>query len=144
MSRSSKREDKVLLPGAQRTVLCCVYVLGHEQCTKTYIPDIAEDFRNGPELGKLNTDMQGSDQLVVDSLAEIEKCLKAVNALKACEMDMLKKYRAEIIQYLDRRENKLPAEIQHIHDQDVALLHELQTQLKARLTELKEMRTKLK
>jgi len=80
----------------------------------------------------------------VDSLHEIEKCVKAVDILKASEIDKLKKYRAKIIEYLDRREKELQAEMQHIHDQDVALLHELQTQLKTRRSELKEMTTKLK
>ena len=127
------------------SALCCVAcnVLGHEQCTKMYIPDIADDFRNGPEFGQINTDMQGSDHLIVDSLAYIDECLKAVGTLKAGEMSMLKKYRAKINDYLDRREKELQAEMQHIHDQDLALLHELQTQLTTRQSELNEMRAKL-
>jgi len=126
--------------------LCCVAcnVLGHEQCTKAYIPDIAEDFKNGPEFQNLRTEMQDSDQLIADSLTEINTCLNVVGTLKAGEIEILKKYRTKIIKYLDRREKELQAEIQQIHDQDVALLHELQTQLKTRQSELMEMRTKLK
>jgi len=125
--------------------LCCVAcnVANHDQCTKSYIHDIAENFSNGPEFGKLNTDMQDSDQLIVDSLADIDNCLKSIATLKAGEMDMLRKYRAKINDYLDRRQKELQAEMQHIHDQDVALLHELQRQLKTRQSELKEMRAKL-
>ena len=128
------------------SALCCVAcnVLSHEQCTKTYIPDIAEDFKNGPEFNKLNTDIQDSDKRIEDSLSEIDNCLKAVGTLKADEMDVFGKYRVKIIEYLDRREKELQAEIQHIHDQDVALLLELQTQLKTRQSELKMMREKLK
>jgi len=128
------------------SALCCVActVLSHEQCTKVYIPDIAEDFRNGPELEKLNTDMQCSDQLIVDKLAEIEKCLMEVDTLKVGEMHMLKMYRERIIEYLDRRENELQAEMKNIHDEDAALLHELQTQLTTCQSELKVMRTTLK
>jgi len=127
------------------SAFCCVAcnVRVHEQCTKMYIPDIADDFRNGPEFGKMNTAMQSSDTLIVDSIAEIEKCLKAMDNLKAGELDMVKMYKEKIIEYLDRRENELQAEIQHIHDQDVALLHELKTQLKTRQLELKGMRAKL-
>jgi len=44
-----------------------------------YIPDIAEDFTNGYQFGKLNTDMQDSDLLIVDSLAEIENCVQVVD-----------------------------------------------------------------
>jgi len=84
--------------------------------------------------------MQGSDQLIVDRLAEIKKCLKAVDTLNAGEMVMLKM----LIKYPDRRKKELQAEMQQIYDQDVALLHELQTQLKTRQSELKEMTTTLK
>ena len=129
--------EEIKLYCQEHDALFCVAcnVLGHEQCTKfskLYIPDIADDFRNGPELGIRNTDIQGSDQLIVNSLADIDNCLKAVGTMKASEMDMLKKYKAKISEYLDRREKELQAEMQQIHDQDVALLHELQTQMNTR------------
>jgi len=138
--------EEIKLYCQEHDALFCVAckVLSHEQCTTLYIPDIADDFRNGPELGILNTDIQGSDQLIVDSLADIDNCLKAVGTLKASEMNMLKMYREKIIEYLDRREKEIQAEILQIHDQDVALLHELQTQMNTRQSELKEMTTKLK
>ena len=139
------KKEEIKLYCEKHDTLCCVVcnALKHEHCTKMYIHDIAENYRNRSEFGKLNTDIRESDQLIVDSLAEIEKFLKAVGTLKAGEMDVFKKYRAKIIECLNRREKELQDEMQHIHDQDVALLHELQTQLKTRQPELKEMRAKL-
>ena len=140
------KKEEIKLYCEKHDTLCCVVcnALKHEHCTKMYIHDIAEDYRNRSEFGKLYTDIRESDQLIVDSLAEIEKCLKAVGTLKAREIDKLKKYRAKIIEYLDRREKELQAEIQHMHDEDVALLNELKTQLMTSQSELQEMRAKLK
>jgi len=142
---SQHPNEKIKVYCQGHNTLCCVVciMLQHEQCSKTYIPDIAEDFKTGPDYGKLNTDMQSSDQLIVDCLSEIDKCLKAVGTLKAGEWETLKKYRVRIIEYLDSREKELQAEMQQTHDEDVALLHELQKQLKTRRSELEEMRTKL-
>jgi len=41
-------EIKIYCQG--HSALCCAAcsVMGHKKCTKTYIPDIADDFRNGP------------------------------------------------------------------------------------------------
>jgi len=143
---SQHPNEKIKVYCQGHNTLCCVVciMLQHEQCSKTYIPDIAEDFKTGPDYGKLNTDMQSSDQLIADSLSEIDKCLKAVGTLKAGELEMLKMYRERIIEYLDSREKELQAEMQQTHNEDVALLHELQKQLKTRQSELEEMRTKLK
>jgi len=125
--------------------LCCVAcnVLGHEQCTKMYIPDIAEEFKNGPEFGKLHPDIQNTERMVVASLTDIDNCLKAVGALKDGELEILRKYKAKIIEYLDRREKELQAEVQNLHEKDVALLQELQTQFKTRLSQLNDMKANL-
>jgi len=126
--------------------LCCVAcnVLGHEQCAKSYIHDIADTFQTGSEYSKLRTDMQGSEQLIFKSLDDIDNCLKAVKTLHTAEIETLRIYRAAINEYLDMRERELHAEMQRIHDKDVILLHELQAQLKAHQESLKDMEAKLK
>jgi len=126
--------------------LCCVAcnVLSHEQCAKSYIHDIAETFQTGSEYSKLRTDIQGSEQLMFKTLADIDNCLKAVKTLHTAEIETLKIYRTEINEYLDMRERELHAEMQRIHDRDVTLLHELQAQLKTHQKSLKNMKAKLK
>ena len=126
--------------------LCCVAcnVLKHKQCSQSYIPDIAEDFKKGQEFNKLSTDIHDSEQLIVKGLVDIDNCLKAVYALKADEIEKLRKYRTAIIEYLDRRERELQAEMQQLCETDTVLLRELQTSLEACQSNLKDISTKLK
>ena len=126
--------------------LCCVActVLNHEQFTKTYIPDIAEDFKNGTEYKSLNTDIDDSERLIVKSIVDVDECLKAVETLNVGELEKLRQYKATIIEYLDRREQELQAEMQQLHTEDVALLQELQIKLKTCQSVLNDMREKLK
>ena len=70
--------------------------------------------------------------------------MKAVEALKADEIEKLRKYRAAIIEYLDRRERELQTEMQQLCETDTVLLQELQTSLKACQSNLKAINTKLK
>ena len=125
---------------------CCVAcnVLKHKHCSQSYIPDIAEDFKNGQEFNKLNTDIQESDQLIVKNLADIDSCLNAVNALKADEIEKLRKYRAKIIEYLDKRERELHAEMQQMCDNDTVLLQDLQTNLQTCKSDLEDISKQLK
>ena len=125
--------------------LCCVAcnVSKHEQCSKSYIPDIAEQFKNGSDFKTLNTDIQDSDQLIVKSLADIDNCLKAVDSLRADEIEKLRKYRTKIIEYLNEREQEIQAKIQQISDKSTALLRELQTQLQTCKSDLQDVRQKL-
>jgi len=126
--------------------LCCnvCNVLSHEQCTKTYVSDIAEDFRSGPELKKLNNDIFYYEKMIVKSMADVDECLKAVETLNVGEMEILRQYKANIIEYLDRREEELQTEMQQYHDEDVAVLKELQEKLNTCQSVLNDMKEKLK
>jgi len=126
--------------------LCCVAcnVSKHEHCSKSYIPDIAEEFKKGPEFKTLNIDIQDSDQLIVKSMADIDHCLKAVDALRADQIEKLRKYRAKIIEYLNKRERELQAEIQQICDKSTVLLRKLQTNLETCKSDIRSIRQKLK
>jgi len=126
--------------------LCCVVcnVLEHEQCVKSYIDDLAKTYKTGSEYCKLTSDIQDSEQLIFKVHEDIDNCLKAVETLKADEMDILKQYRAKIIEYLDQRERELQTEMQQKHNKDVSLLHELKTELKIHQSDLNDMKAKLK
>ena len=125
--------------------LCCVAcnVSKHEQCSKSYIPDIAEEFKKGPEFKTLHTDIQESDQLIVRSLADIDIYLRAVDALRADQIEKRGKYKAKTIEYLNKRERELQAEMQHTCDTSVVFLQELQTNLQTCKSDIRDMRQKL-
>ena len=129
----------------KHNALCCVVgsVLDHEQCVKSYIDDLAETYKTGSEYCKLTADIRDSEQLIFKSLDDIDNCLKAVETLKADEMDTLKQYKAKIIEYLDQRERELQAEMQQMHDKDVSLLQELQAELKINQSDLNDIKAKL-
>jgi len=126
--------------------ICCVActVLKHEKCSKSYIPDIAEDFKNGNEFRKLNANIKDSERQIIKSIADIDTCLKAVDALKVYKIEKLRTYKAKIIDYLNKRERELQAEIQNICDNDVALLQKLQINLKVCQSDLADISPKLK
>ena len=129
----------------RHSALCCVAcnVSKHEHCSKAYIPDIADEFKNGSEFNKLNTDIQDSYQLIVKRLGDIDNCLKEVDALRADEIEKLRKYKAKIIEYLNKREKELQADIQHICDKSTVLLRELQTNLQTCKAEIQDIRQRL-
>jgi len=126
--------------------LCChaCSVINHEHCTKAYIPEIAKDFKSGPEFSALNTNIQDTDNLIVKRLDDVKNCLKAVDALKVGEINKLRKYKAEIIEYLDRREKELLCDMQLFRDEDVTLLTELQGKLNTYQSVLNDMKMHLK
>jgi len=125
--------------------LCCIAcsVLNHEHCTKLNIPDIAGEYKSGQELQGLHYGINDTEQLVVKSIVEVEECLKAVETLNVDELEKLQKYKAKIIEYLDRREEELRAEMQQYHDQDVTLLQELLGKFKTCHSVVSDMKEKL-
>jgi len=129
----------------RHNALCCVAcnVSKHEQCSKAYIPDIADEFKNGPEFKSLNTDIQDSDQLIVKSLADIDNCLRAIDSLRADQIEKLRKYREKIIEYLNKRERELQDEIQEMYDKSTVLLRELQNNLQTCKSDIKDISQKL-
>jgi len=126
--------------------LCCdaCSVLNHAQCTKLNIPDIAGEYKSGPELQGLHYGINDTEQLVVKSMGEVEECLKAVETLNVGELEKLRQYKAKIVEYLDRREEELRAEMQQYHDRDASLLQELLGKFKTCQSVVNDMKEKLK
>jgi len=125
--------------------LCCVacFVMMHEQCKKDYIPDIARGYTTGVEYSKLHTDIQDLDQLGIQCQADIDRCLKEVDALNWDEVDKLRKYKSKIVEYLNEREKELIAEMQQLRDRDTSLLQDIQARLKTWQSDLSDARDKL-
>jgi len=130
-------EDKALSCGSCNS-------LKHEECEIHNITDIADAFKAGTELSQLNMDILSSCHMIVQSMANIDACLKSVDTLKCDELTKLKEYRARINEYLDKREMELQTETKEIRDTDIASLQELQANLKTCQSTLNDLRVKLK
>jgi len=126
-------------------VLCCVACsfAMHEHCKKDYIPDIVQSYVAGAEYSKLQTDIQHLDQLGVQCQADIDRGMKEVDELNWNEVDKLKKYKEDIIKYLNMREKELIAEMQQLHDHDLSLLQDIQARLKTWQSDLINAKAKL-
>jgi len=64
--------------------------------------------------------------------------------MKADEIEKLRKYKAKIIEYLDKRERELQAEMQQMCKNDTVLLQDLQTNLQTCKSDLEEISKQLK
>jgi len=107
------------------TACCTVCHLGqHKQCTVLYIPEVAKNYKTGPEYIQLTGDLKKAQQLAAKTSNEIEEIIKKVVKLKTEETATLEEYRVELKKYVDKRIDGLTSELKQIHDKDVVLLNE--------------------
>jgi len=138
------QEDVKLFCKSHNTVCCVACSVGkHEDCKKEYIPDIAQGYTTGTEYSKLQSDIQDLHTLGVECQADIDRCLKEVNALNWGEVDKLKQYKTMINEYLNNREKELIAEMQQRCDRDTSLLQDIQARLKTWQSDFSDTRSKL-
>ena len=137
-------EDIKVFCTTHSTVCCfaCSFAK-HEHCKKDYILDIAQSYATGAEYTKLQADIQDLNQLGVLWQADIDRCMKEVDALNWREIDKLKKYRTHILEYLNRREKELIAEMQKLRDHDMSLLQDIQARLKTWQSDLSDAKAEL-
>jgi len=69
--------------------------------------------------------------------------MKEVDALNWVEVEKLKKFRAHIIEYLNKRVKELIAEMQQLRDRDMSLLQDIQGRLKTWQSDLSDAKAKL-
>jgi len=137
-------EDVKLFCKTHNTVFCVACSVGkHKDCNKKYIPDIAQGYTTGTEYSKLQSDIQDLNTLGAQCQADIDRCLKEVNALNRGEVDKLKQFKTLINEYLNNREKELIAEMQQRCDRDTSLLQDIQARLKTWQSDLSDARAKL-
>ena len=137
-------EDVKLFCKSHNTVFCVACSVGiHEDCKKEYIPDIIKGYTAGTEYSKLKSYIQDLDALGLQCQADIDRCLKEVNALNWGEIDKLKQFKIMINEYLNNREKELIAEMQQRCDRDTSLLQDIQARLKTWQSDLSDARAKL-
>jgi len=104
--------------------MACTVLLHNQynQCTVAYIPEVAKDYKTGPEYVKLTADLKQSKQLAAKCSTDIEKKMKAVEQLMFEETTKLETYRTELKQFVDKRIDKLTSQVKQLGERDLDLL----------------------
>jgi len=115
----------------------------HNQCTVVYIPDVAKDYKTGPEYLQLTGELNKTQQLAAKHVKDIEEKIKKVDQLKTEEKTKLEKYRTEIKQFVDKRIDELTSNVEQLQDQDKDLLKDQLTKTKKITSTVTTNKTKL-
>ena len=102
----------------------------HNQCTVVYIPDVAKDYKTGPEYQQLTGELNKTQQLAAKHVTDIEEKMKKVEQLKTEETTKLEKYRTELKQFVDTRIDELTSQVNQLRDNDLDLLKKQHTKSK--------------
>ncbi|XP_052818174.1 tripartite motif-containing protein 45-like [Mya arenaria] len=120
----------------------CV-VLDHRSCKVDYIVDVAKEFVIGNELRELEPSIKRAEDLLSGFISNARKEMDEVEKQSKDEMDRLRKFRAQINTYLDRREKELLGNIQKMKTDDERVLAELKTDCELAKCGLVATRTEL-
>ncbi|XP_052816160.1 tripartite motif-containing protein 45-like [Mya arenaria] len=125
--------------------LCCgdCVVIGHRTCKIDYITDVSKDFTNGREFRELEPSIKRAEDLLSGCISKVKELFDEVEHQSKDEIDRLRKFRAEINTYLDRREKELLGNIQKMKTDDESLLTELKTDCELAKCGLVATRTEL-
>ncbi|XP_052816144.1 uncharacterized protein LOC128242831 [Mya arenaria] len=120
----------------------CV-VIGHRSCKVDYIADVSKDFTNGREFRELEPSIKREEDLISGCISKVMKLFEEVEQQSKYVIDRLRKFRAEINTYLDRREKELLGNIQKVKTDDESVLTELKTDCELAKNGLVTTRTEL-
>ena len=126
--------------------ICCVAcnLVLHKQCQVAYIPDVANNYKTGPEYIQLTDDLNKTKQLAANYVTEIETKMKEVEKLEEENTTTLEKNRSEIKELVDRRIDELLAQVKQLRDKDLASLNDQHSKSKSIQTDVLSAMTKLK
>ncbi|XP_052815481.1 uncharacterized protein LOC128242387 [Mya arenaria] len=117
----------------------CV-VLDHRSCKVDYIADVAKEFVTGKEFRELEPSIKRVEDLLSAFISNVKEIFGDVKNQSKVEIDKLRKFRAEINTYLDRREKELLDNIEKIKTEDENVLIALKTDCEMMKTGLDAMR----
>ncbi|XP_052815518.1 uncharacterized protein LOC128242416 [Mya arenaria] len=120
----------------------CV-VLDHRSCKVDYIADVAKEFVIGNEFRELEPSIKQAEDLLSGLVSNVKEIFGEVENQSKVEIDKLRKFRAEINTYLDRREKELLDNIEKVKTEDENALTALKTDCELMKTGLEAMRTEL-
>ncbi|XP_052774422.1 uncharacterized protein LOC128213007 [Mya arenaria] len=120
----------------------CV-VIGHRTCKVDYIADVSKDFTNEREFRELEPSIKRAEYLLSGYISKVKELFDEVEHQSKDEIDRLRKFRAEINTYLDRREKELLGDIEKMKTEDESVLTELKTDCELAKCGLVATRTEL-
>ncbi|XP_052815485.1 uncharacterized protein LOC128242390 isoform X1 [Mya arenaria] len=120
----------------------CV-VLDHRSCKVDYIADVAKEFVIGNEFRELEPSIKQAEDLLSGLVSNVKEIFGEVENQSKVEIDKLRKFRAEIITYLDRREKELLDNIEKVKTEDENALTALKTDCELMKTRLEAIKTEL-
>ncbi|XP_052815489.1 uncharacterized protein LOC128242391 isoform X2 [Mya arenaria] len=118
----------------------CV-VLDHRNCKVDYIADVAKEFVTGKSFRELEPSIKRAEDLLSGFIRNVKELFGDVKNQSKVEIDKLRKFRAEINIYLDRREKELLDNIEKVNTEDENALSALKTDCELTKTGLEAMRT---
>ncbi|XP_052779317.1 uncharacterized protein LOC128216711 isoform X2 [Mya arenaria] len=124
------------------TLLCghCLAEKAHRSCNIERISQVAKRYKEGAEYNSLKTGLVQTATDIGKLSHDIQVIMKSVDEESLTNINELRKFRTEINQYLDKRENELLAEI----DQKKRTSKTLLDELKSKCTNMKSSIEKLK
>ncbi|WAR12928.1 hypothetical protein MAR_027108 [Mya arenaria] len=117
----------------------CV-VLDHRNCKVDYIANVAKDFVIGNELRQLEQSIKQAEVILSGSIRNVGELLNEVENQAKDEIDRLRKFRAEINTYPDRREKELLDNLQKVKTEDEIVLTDLKTDCELAKSRLEAMK----
>jgi len=105
--------------------ICCVAcnVVLHKQCQVVYIPDVAKNYKTGPEYTQVTVDLEITQQLAAKYVGRIERKMKRVEKLEKEDITTLENYRVEIKERVDRRIDEILSQVKTLRGNDLASLN---------------------
>ncbi|XP_052773023.1 E3 ubiquitin-protein ligase TRIM33-like isoform X2 [Mya arenaria] len=120
----------------------CV-VPDHRSCKVDYIADVAKEFIIENEFKELEPSIRQAEDLLSRYISNVKGLFGEVENQTKDEMDKLRKFRAEINTYLDRREKELLDNLHKVKNEDENLLNTLQKDCELTKAGLEAMRMEL-
>ncbi|XP_052818168.1 E3 ubiquitin-protein ligase TRIM71-like [Mya arenaria] len=118
-------------------------VLDHRNCVVDYITDVSKSFVDGREFEWLTQFRNQFENILSESILNVKEIYDKVQNQAKVEINKLRKIRANVIYYLDRREKELLDNIRKVKTEDESLLAALKTEFESTKAKLEAMRTKM-
>ncbi|XP_052778903.1 uncharacterized protein LOC128216383 [Mya arenaria] len=127
------------------TLLCgdCLAEKAHRSCNIERISQVAKRYKVGAEYNSLKTGLVQTASDIGKLSHDIQVIMKSVDEESLTNINELRKFRTEINQYLDKRENKLLAEIDQKKRTSKTLLDELKSKCRNMKSSIEKLKSEL-
>ncbi|XP_052782126.1 uncharacterized protein LOC128218489 [Mya arenaria] len=122
---------------------CLVENDEHRSCKVEKIMQVAKQYQQGAEYNRLKTGLVQTASNIGKLLHDIQAIMKSVDEESLTNINELRKFRNEINQYLDQRENELLAEIDQKKRTSKRLLNELKLKCTNMNSSIEQLKSEL-